>query len=154
MIRLAKIQDLEQVNIIRKEVNDLHIKGRPDVFKPGFTAEIKEYVKCYINSDDKFLLVCEDNNLICSYAMVNFVLKPETPYRYELKYLEIQEIGTLQSAQGKGYGIEIIKAVKDIAQKHDIHRIELNMWTFNEEALKFYEKTGFSTYRRYLEMFI
>ena len=52
--------------------------------------------------------------------MVNFILKPETPYRYELKYLEIQEIGTLQSAQGKGYGKEIIKAVKNIAQEHDI----------------------------------
>ena len=86
--------------------------------------------------------------------MVNFILKPETPYRYELKYLEIQEIGTLQCAQGKGYGKEIIKAVKNIAQEHNIHRIELNMWTFNEDALKFYEKTGFSTYRRYLEMFI
>ena len=86
--------------------------------------------------------------------MVNFILKPKTPYRYELKYLEIQEIGTLQSVQGQGYGKEIIKAVKNIAQKYDIHRIELNMWSFNEDALKFYEKTGFNTYRRYLEMFI
>lgn len=64
MIRLATLQDIEQVNIIRKEVNDLHVKGRPDVFKPGFSTEIKEYVKCYLNSDDKFLIVCEDNNSI------------------------------------------------------------------------------------------
>lgn len=26
------------------------------------------------------------------------------------------------------------------------------MWEFNEEALKFYEAIGFTTYRRYMEM--
>ena len=26
------------------------------------------------------------------------------------------------------------------------------MWEFNREALAFYEATGFTTYRRYLEM--
>lgn len=153
MVRFATSEDLEQINIIRKEVNDLHVKGNPKIFKKGFSKEIAEYVNQYVNREDKFLLICEENNLICSYAMVNIVVKPETPYRYELKYLEIHEIGTLQSQQGKGYGKQLIQKVKDIAKEHAINRIELNMWAFNESALTFYEKLGFNTYRRYLEMF-
>ena len=31
--------------------------------------------------------------------------------------------------------------------------IELNMWEFNKDALAFYEAVGFSTFRRYMEMF-
>ena len=36
--------------------------------------------------------------------------------------------------------------------KKGFKRIELNMWDFNEDALKFYEAIGFNTYRRYMEM--
>ena len=153
MIKFATEKDLKQVNIIRREVNELHVKGVSNVFKPGFSKELEEHVNQYINSNDKFLIVCEENDIICSYAMVELISKPETPYRYALKYLEIIELGTLKSEQGKGYAKEVMKKVKDIAKKHDIHRIELNMWTFNESALKFYEKLGFNVYRKYLEIF-
>lgn len=34
----------------------------------------------------------------------------------------------------------------------DLCGIELKMWEFNEEALKFYESVGFTTYRRYTEL--
>jgi hypothetical protein len=36
MIRFAEAGDLKRVNELRKQVNDLHVNGRPDVFKPGF----------------------------------------------------------------------------------------------------------------------
>ena len=152
MVRYATLDDLNQINIIRKQVNDLHVKGYPNFFKPGFSQAIQEYAKEYINQNDKFLLVYEDNGLICSYAMVNVVIKPETPYRYQLQYLEIEEIGTLQTQQGKGYAKEIIQNIKNIALERKLHKIELNMWNFNENASKFYEKVGFKTYRKYLEM--
>ncbi len=37
------------------------------------------------------------------------------------------------------------------ARKKGFPRIELDMWSFNESALAFYEAEGFTTYRRYLE---
>ena len=42
----------------------------------------------------------------------------------------------------------------DYAREKGIRRLELNMWEFNQDALAFYEAAGFSTYRRYMEMFI
>ena len=40
-IHFAQEKDLNPVNELRKQVNDLHVAGKPDVFKPGFneTAE-------------------------------------------------------------------------------------------------------------------
>ena len=153
MVRFGVLKDVESVNIIRKEVNDLHVHGKPDVFKPGFSEDMKEYLKNYANARDKFFLVCEVNGVVCAYAMVNYVVKPETPYRFELKFLEIQEIGTLKAMQGNGYGKKLVEKIKEIATQYGINRIELNMWTFNDDALKFYDSVGFKTYRRYLEWF-
>ena len=44
MVRFARQEDLERVNDLRKEVNELHVNGRPDIFKGGFGEEIKNYI--------------------------------------------------------------------------------------------------------------
>ena len=42
--------------------------------------------------------------------------------------------------------------MKKDAVKKGFPRMELDMWEFNEGALKFYENAGFQTYRRYMEL--
>ena len=44
MIRFAQYEDLERINDLRKQVNNLHVDGRPDVFKPGFPEELQNYI--------------------------------------------------------------------------------------------------------------
>lgn len=151
MIRFATLNDLEQVNIIRKEVNDLHVQGEPSVFK-GFTKDIENYVKEFIKDDNKKLLLCENDGIICGYAMLEFTIKPESVYRYEQKFVDVHELGVLKSCQSKGYGKMLINTIKELAKQFGYPKIELNMWEFNKTALNFYEKTGFKTYRRYMKI--
>lgn len=42
MIRFAREEELEKVNELRKEVNDVHVVGRPDIFKPGFDTALQD----------------------------------------------------------------------------------------------------------------
>lgn len=35
LIRFAEKEELRKVNMIRKQVNDLHVNGRPDIFREG-----------------------------------------------------------------------------------------------------------------------
>ena len=46
----------------------------------------------------------------------------------------------------------MIDFIRDFARAEGHTRLELNMWEFNREALRFYEAAGFTTYRRYMEM--
>ena len=48
----------------------------------------------------------------------------------------------------------MMEFIKDFAKENGFHRIELNMWEFNQGALAFYEAAGFETFRRYMEMFL
>ena len=45
----------------------------------------------------------------------------------------------------------LIAFCREEARKKGFLRMELDMWEFNEGALKFYESVGFRTYRRYME---
>jgi len=45
---------------------------------------------------------------------------------------------------GKGYGTDVMKVlIKFIFEQVNIHKIKLNVYSFNERAIKCYEKCGF-----------
>lgn len=40
MVRFAEEHELDRVNELRKQVNDLHVAGKPEIFKPGFPRSL------------------------------------------------------------------------------------------------------------------
>ena len=42
--RFAKEEELPRINELRKQVNDLHVAGRPDIFKSGFSEELRNHL--------------------------------------------------------------------------------------------------------------
>ena len=52
----------------------------------------------------------------------------------------------------KGAATALIAFCRQEATRMRFDRIELDVWSFNEEALKFYEAVGFQTYRRFMAL--
>ena len=144
-VRFADEKDLGKVNELRRQVNDLHTEGRPDIFRPGFSDQLRDCIK------GKTIIVAESDEIIIGFAVINRVHRKETPFQYARDYIEIDELGVDSAHKRKGVATEILKFIESYAMENGISRIELNMWEFNEEALAFYEASGFRTYRRYLE---
>ena len=80
MIRKAELKDLDAVNELRKQVNELHVQGRPDIFKPGFGPELREHAATYLTSENNEIFVEEREGRIAGMIMVDYFSKPETPY--------------------------------------------------------------------------
>lgn len=152
VIRRGNIADLEKINVIRKQVNDLHVEGEPKIFKPGFGENMQNFIVGFFEGEGKGVIVCEDDGEILGYAMLEVIVKEETDYRHALRYLEVGELGVLEGNKGKGVGTKIMEEVYAFARNLDIDEVQLNMWSFNEKALKFYEKLGFETYRRHMRI--
>lgn len=152
MVRLAKKDELERVNEIRKMVNDIHVSGRPDIFKAGFNEDLKNYIYEIWSAENKDILVAERDGIICGFACVQYTDKQENPFMYAKKIYDIDEFGVDAKFRRQGVATELIKFIKADAKKRGMDRIELNMWEFNEGALAFYEAVGFKTYRRYMEL--
>ena len=43
-VRFAREDELDRVNELRRQVNDLHVEGKPEVFKPGFCDELRDFI--------------------------------------------------------------------------------------------------------------
>lgn len=153
-VRLALKNDLERVNILRKQVNDIHVDSKPEVFKAGFSDELSDYVYTVWSDPEQDIVVGEVSGEICGFAVLKRVCYPENPFMYEREFLSVEEFCVDSAYRRTGVATEMIRFIKDYANKKGLIRIELSVWEFNQDAVAFYEKAGFATYQRRMEMFI
>ena len=151
MVRYATREELERVNELRKIVNEVHCNGRPDIFKEGFCKELQDFIYTIWESDNSDVIVAVRDNEICGFACVDYVEKPESPYNLARRFYHINEFGVDIKYRRQGVATELFNFIKEEAARKNFNKIELDMWEFNEGALKFYESVGFVTYRRHME---
>ena len=153
-VRFARDDELNQVNALRKQVNDLHVAGKPDVFKPGFCDELRDFVHFIQNDPEQDIVVAEQEGAILGFAVLHHIRKPENPFMYERDFLDIDEFCVDEAHRRQGIATAMMDFIREYAKQKGFHRIELNMWEFNQDALAFYEAAGFTTFRRYMEMML
>ena len=153
-VRRAREDELERVNELRMQVNAIHVAGKPEVFKPGFPEELRNYIYAIHKDPEQFIAVAVKDGTICGFAVLHHINQPENPFMKERDFLDIDEFCVDEAFRRQGIASEIIAFIREFAKEKGFHRIELNMWEFNQDALAFYEAAGFQTFRRYMEMFI
>ena len=150
--RFAREEDLERVNELRRQVNDVHVDGRPETFKPGFCDELRDHLFTIWKDPNQRIVVAEQEGKVCGFAVLNHIVRPENPFMYVRDYLDIDEFGVDENSRRQGAASAMIAFIRDWAKEQGFSRLELNMWEFNRGALAFYEVADFKTYRRYMEI--
>ncbi len=153
-IRFAKKDELEKVNTLRKQVNDLHVKGRPDIFRPGFCIEMQNHIYTMFESCESDIIVAVYDDNILGFATVEYILKPLSPYNLERKIYRICEFGVDKNHYRKGIATKLVDFIKQDAISKGYSKIELDVWEFNETAIEFYNAIGFKSYRKHMELTI
>ncbi len=151
-VRFARKEDLSAVNILRKQVNDLHVAGKPEVFKPGFCDELRNYINVIWEDPKQEIVVAEAEGRVAGFAILNHIVRPENPFMFERDFLDIDEFCVDESLRRRGVAAAMIDFIRNYCVEKGYRRLELNMWEFNRGALAFYEAAGFTTFRRYMEI--
>lgn len=151
MIRLAEMKDKDALNGLRRQVNELHVQGRPDIFKSGFGPELREHVDLYLRRENGYAAVEETADGIVGMVLIDYIDRPESPYNLARRFVHVAEICVRDGCRRQGVGKRLMEYVKRDAREKGYSRIELDVWAFND-ALAFYEAEGFTVFRRFLEI--
>ena len=151
MVRLATEKDIEKVNDLRRQVNELHVLGRPDVFKAGFGKELQNFAYTLMSGENSDILIVERDGVICGMACVDYVCKSETLYGMARKFYHVQEIAVDEAFRRQGVARELFEFIKADAERRSLNKIGLDVWAFNESAIEFYEAMGFKETRIWME---
>lgn len=152
VVRAARREELDRVNALRRMVNDVHVQGRPDIFRPGFCEELQNHIHAAFDDADSDVVVALAEGEIVGFATVQYIRRPESPYCLARDFYRVEEFGVDARHRRQGVATALVDYMKADARAKGFGRIELDVWAFNEGALAFYESAGFQTYRRYMEM--
>ena len=121
-----------------------HYNNRKDIFKYRTIDELKEYVFEQLEQGVKFIGYYKEDELVGYYS---YEIKNKLT-----KFIWIDELVIKEKYRGQGYGTILMNNAKEIRNKEQASRIELNCWSFNEKAINLYRKLGYTEQRVILEL--
>ena len=140
-IRKAKKDDYKKLLKLIFQVHKLHHENRPDIYYSLNPFPPAHFHKL-LDDKDSFIYVYEDQNnikgLIIGYlkeTKLSTILKPRKVYY-------IDNIVVDKKERQKGIGEKLYTYVKNKAKENKIDSIELNVRSFNKDAIKFYKSIG------------
>ena len=146
-VRRAAVDDVREIIRLTREVQDVHVDGRPDLFKPG-GVETPAQIAARLGSPDHHYWVATLGPDVVGYAIARVADEPDSPWRYAAPTLILDQMGVDARHRSSGVGARLWNAVRDAAVAHGADRVVLNVWSFNASARRFYERIGFRSFHQ------
>lgn len=141
-IRRAEKKDLNGINNLLRQVLEVHHNGRPDIFKSNAKKYTDDELLDIIADDQRPIFVAEEDDKIEGYAFCIFQQHINNNILTDIKTLYIDDLCVDEKIRGKHIGKSLYEYVLDFAKGAGCYNVTLNVWSLNENALKFYEKMG------------
>lgn len=143
VIRRAEIADFQGVHKLIMQVHKLHINERNDIYKDVDPMNFEEFKTELLNSNNIYLIAELENEIVgICFSQIKEILNNKI--MKNRKILHIEDICVDENYQKKGIGKKLYNQIVELAKEKNIDNIELMVWGFNENAIKFYENLGMS----------
>jgi diamine N-acetyltransferase len=150
-IRRAGASDISLLIELTDEIQAMHAKAHPDFFVyPQDQAALSRHFADVLASDANHILLLEVDGQVVGHLYAEIKRVPATPFSYSIAYLFIHQLGIRTSAQNRGLGQKLLVAASDLARDNGLKEIRLDYWSFNDQARRFYDKSGFRVFREFV----
>ncbi|CZF82317.1 Mycothiol acetyltransferase [Grimontia celer] len=143
-IRQATPFDIEEIFDIYQQIAQKHFDNAPNAFNPP-SQEDKSFLLSKIQDDAWWFAVAESKGQIVGYAMARLDRNETVPFLAKTLICRLNTIVVDQTVQAKGMGRALIEACKSWAFESGAVEVRLEVMSFNEDAVGFYEHMGFET---------
>ncbi|HEX9971721.1 MAG TPA: GNAT family N-acetyltransferase [bacterium] len=146
IIRNAMESDYESLCDLFEQADAFHRKYVPHIIqKHDGLSRDKDYVENLIADGNVGLFVAQIGQrlvgLICCFIRET----PAIPILVPRKYVYIDNLVVDEAHRHRGIGHALLEKAHRWALQNGIHEIELNVWQFNDAAIRLYEKLGYET---------
>jgi len=144
IIRKANIGDNDKINKLYWQSDCFHYNNEPYIYEKtdeGFRT--KEYIESLLNEEKNILVALETEKKIIGFLYAYEETKGHLPFHKKRKYIVIDNIVIDENYRNNGYGEKLLNHIIEYAKNGKYNDIILNVYRFNENAIKLYEKKGF-----------
>ncbi len=146
IIRTAAVDDAENIHRLLGVIADIHRNGRPDIYS-NLTSKytLDQVIERVSKIESGVFVACLDNDVI-GYIFCDIIREGNGFTLY------VDDLCVDQKFRKGGVGKALLDKAASYGKEKECRYIMLNVWEFNETALKFYENYGLKTRSRHLEM--
>ena len=150
-IRNANTDDLDQLSDYIVWGQGLHMEAHPDLFAPVDRDAVRSFLLEYLDSKTSYIRVAERQSTIVGFSFVEIYEQRGTLLKLPRRFAYLEFLAVDPHHQRSGIGSALLADAREIANSLGIHRIELDVMSFNKGARQFYSSQGFSErgYRMY-----
>lgn len=141
-VRKAEEKDIPVLKTLLMEVLNIHAQGRPDIFVPNTTKYTDEELVKMISDPRTPIFVYDEDGTVLGYAFCIYKERAHSNNMTDIRTLFIDDLCVDAAARGKHVGESLYHYVKDYARANGFYHVTLNVWSFNEKAIGFYEAMG------------
>ena len=142
-IRRAARADIPRLLELLTQVDMVHHRGRPDLFRGPATKYSAAELEHLLRDGAHAVFVCtEEDGRVLGHAFCEFRQITDSAVLTPVRTLYIDDICVDEACRGRGAGKALYRAALALARETGCHNVTLNVWAFNESALRFYESCG------------
>ncbi|HLP55616.1 MAG TPA: GNAT family N-acetyltransferase [Fluviicola sp.] len=150
MITLQPTTDHRLIARLNEEVQQLHVNLHPEVFKPYDPTAVESALESMMAKPNSHAFVAMLGEIPAGFMLMFVKRIPENAFIYARETLYIDQIGVLNEYRKTGVGKLLMEQAEKLAQELGIKRIELDHWTANSVAAKYFRSKGYALYREQL----
>ena len=142
MIRRAKEKDIPRLGELLCQVDLVHHRGRPDIFRIGRKYSDAELSELLLDEGRPILVAVDEEDRVLGYCFCIYQEHKDSAVLTDVKTLYIDDLCVDETLRGRHIGRELYEAAVTLAKESGCYNLTLNVWSCNPAALRFYEACG------------
>lgn len=151
-IRPARKTDISRICAIARQVSKqvrLHRRGR--LRTPlEFRTTRRYYERALENRNRCLLVAVTPADRVTGYALAGIETEPDD--LTDVPRVDVAELAVDSHSRGRGIGQALLEATHEWARSQGVGLVQLAVWEFNRPALRLYDRAGYRTLMRKMEL--
>lgn len=147
IIRQAVMADYEGMCAVIDEVDQLHREQHLDLFRkaPDGIVRTPGFIASLIEDPNTCFLVAEQEGEIIGLLIGCMRDTPPVSILVPRRTGYIDNLAVRRDRRRQGVGQAMMQQAEEWARRHGAEALELNVFSFNQGAIRFYEELGYET---------
>ena len=151
-IRPAQMSDFPIIEALLSQITQVHYAVRPDLFRQFHKKAETDSIIDLQDADAPVFVATSENNCIvgCLWCIVK--RERNNSLKVDRDWLVIDDICVDEKYRGNGIGRKLVDFAYRFAKEKGLDKVELNVYTDNRDAVRFYKRLGFKTQKCVMEL--
>lgn len=150
-IRLAQPRDIPDLLKLLDQVGQVHAQGRPDLFRSDCLKYDENALAALLKDTQRPIFVAVREDAVLGYCFCVHKYTENSTVLADHHSLYIDDLCIDEACRGQGIGTALYHRAHAYAKESGCGSVTLNVWAFNESALRFYESLGMVPQRVFME---